>query len=66
MSNEVLKILRQVRFGLDENDTSRDGELMLLSPKRALELVCQWELGDGAWANTFHRWSRGCGFEITC
>ena len=64
MSEEVKRILRQVLFDLDENDTRRDKELADIEPERALRLCCQWELGDPGWAYTFKRWAEGCGYEV--
>lgn len=64
MSEQVLRILRQVKFDLPENDRSRDEELKRLDPEVALRLCCQWELGDPGWAFTFKNWAEGCGFEV--
>ena len=44
--DNIMEILRQ-RVGLDEDDTSRDGELQTLTPVEALEECLSWEGIEG-------------------
>lgn len=64
MSEQVLRILRQIKFDLAETDRSRDEELKRLDPDVAFRLVCQWELGSPSWGYTIASWLEGCGYEV--
>lgn len=64
MSEQVRRTLRQVLFDLDADDNSRDSELAHISPKTALRLCCQWELGSRDWADIFLSWAQGSGYDI--
>jgi len=59
-------ILEKVRgaLGLEEDDPSKDEQIERMSPKRILELCCQWELGDPSWASHFLSWAGEAGYEI--
>ena len=48
----ALEAVRQA-LGVDEDDTSKDDLIEILSSSRILELYSQWELGDAGWAVEF-------------
>lgn len=59
----IMRMLRK-RASLDEKDTSHDAELEALSPRRALQQVIGWQIGDPTWADTFLGYAKDCGFRI--
>lgn len=64
-SDEVKKAIRQ-RHGILADDSSMDETILRgVSPEAALRDICAWSLGSPIWSETFARWARGCGFEIT-
>ena len=52
------------RRGLEENDTSQNGEIMAMSPESQVRQVVAWNLGDNAWANWFATVVRETGADI--
>lgn len=47
-SNNIMENVRQ-NLGLEEDDTSRDNEIMAMSPREVFDRFCTWEglLGYG-------------------
>jgi hypothetical protein len=58
-----INAIRQ-RKGLEEDDTSKDDEILLMTPMDRLRDVCGWYLGDSTWADAFVDWARDCGMEV--
>lgn len=56
--------LRQ-RLGLEENDTSRDGYIMSLTPFERVQMLCGWYFGDPSWAGTLKSWCESQGIYWT-
>ena len=52
------------RRGLEENDTSQDGEIMAMSPENQVQQIVAWEFGDSSWANWFATVVRVTGANI--
>lgn len=64
-TTEVMQVLRQREFDLDKNDTSKDAEIMAMSPIRAFAEYTSWHLGNG-WGGTVTReWPEMFGLELT-
>ena len=49
------------RFGLDDNDTSKDEAIMEMSPEDMVRECVVWELGDPSWASRIAGWMKAVG-----
>ena len=54
LDKSILKAVRG-RLGVDDNDndTSRDAEILKMEPREIVKLYCGWILGYEAWGDTF-------------
>ena len=53
----MMEMLRG-RFGLDEDDITKDAEIEKLSPVEIVRECAAWKLGDQHWANVVARWMK--------
>jgi hypothetical protein len=58
----IMKDLRE-RIGLENDDTSRDTEIMERLPMDNLRHLCAWEIGDSAWADWMVKRMRDLGID---
>ena len=62
-SEHTKQIVRQ-RWGLDDNDTSKDDAIDRLPPRDVFEHMCGWQFGDPSWAGTILGWLNACGYDV--
>jgi hypothetical protein len=53
------------RLGVEEDDPSKDEEILRMTPLQRVRLIAGWELGDEGWADTFKSWFEGQGLYLT-
>lgn len=63
MNENIMEMLRQ-RRGLEPDDKSQDAQIVAMKPRKKLEELCGWELGDPQWAAVFLHWAGQCGYDV--
>ena len=53
------------RLGLDENDTSRDKDIVEMEPMERVRLFVGWYHGDGSWADKYKGYFESQGLYVT-
>lgn len=53
------------RLGLDEDDKSRDAEIVAMTPIERVRLLAGWRLGSSEWADTFADLFQSQGLYLT-
>lgn len=59
-----MEAMRQ-RLGLEENDTSRDNEILNMSPMERVRLIAGWYHGSESWADTYVGYFESQGVYLT-
>ena len=56
------------RLGLNEDDTSRDAEILKMEPYEVVRECSAWKLGDPYWATMIAGWMKqsGCKVDDLC
>jgi len=56
------------RLGLEANDTSRDEDILEMTPDQIVRECAAWKLGDEYWAVIIAGWMKaaGCKIEDLC
>lgn len=63
-SPSVVAALRG-RRGLEDDDDSRDRQILAMSPEERFRETVGWYLGDRRWADDVIGWARTCGLKVT-
>ena len=53
------------RMGLEEDDKSRDVEILAMTPMERVRLIVGWNHGDGSWADTYKEYFESQGLYFT-
>ena len=60
LTPKMMGMLRQ-RFGLGEGDSSKDTEILKLTPVEVVQECTAWQLGDPGWADQIAGWMVAAG-----
>jgi hypothetical protein len=55
LTRNMMEMLRQ-RYALDADDSSKDVEILKMSPVDVVRDCTAWKIGDPSWANEIAAW----------